>query len=122
MAKILVADDAHEFLEIYRDLIMGMGVAVVTADNGAEAIQVAWREKPSLIVLDLVMPEMTGAECTRLLKQDPTLSEIPVVIITSHFSPRDMEACYRSGADEILSKPFSKEQIVSLLKRYLSKP
>lgn len=121
MAKILVADDSNEFLDIYRELLVGRGMSVVTAANGAEALQVAWMEKPDIIFLDLVMPEMTGAECARLLKQDPSCREIPVVIITSHITPKDMDACYRAGADEIMAKPFSNDQIINLLKRHLTR-
>ncbi|HPR63478.1 MAG TPA: response regulator [Thermoanaerobaculia bacterium] len=122
MAKILVADDSKEFLSLYRDLITSMGVTVITAENGAEAIQRTWSEKPDLVILDLEMPEMTGAECTRLLKQDPSCTSIPVIIVTSHIGQKDMAACYQSGVEEILAKPFSNAQIENLLRRHLSMP
>ena len=117
---ILVADDSHSFLSLYEEVLTRWGVTLHLARNGTEAIQETWRTRPDLIILDFEMPEISGAECARLLKQDPTLKAIPVLIITSHISPEDFEACRRSGADEILAKPFSEEQLYNLLKRHLS--
>ena len=120
MKKILVADDSHEFVSMYSSLLSEMGFVPITASNGAEAVQLAWKERPDLIILDLEMPMMTGAECTRILRQDSSCAVIPVVIITSHISERDMDACYQGGVNEILSKPFSEQQLINLFNRYVS--
>lgn len=119
MQKILIADDSQGFLEIYKKILGRLPFEIIFAKDGADAIKKAWKYKPNLIILDLEMPEMTGAECTRLIKQDPTQKETPVVIVTKHISNRDLEVIYQSGCEEILAKPFSKDQLINLIKRYL---
>lgn len=119
MPKILIAEDSQNFLEIYKSILKDTGVELYFAKDGAEAIKKIWKYKPDMVILDLEMPEMTGAECTRLIKQDPTQKDTPIVIITKHLSQRDLEIMYQSGCEEILSKPFTKEQLLSVVKRYL---
>ncbi|MEJ5167021.1 MAG: response regulator [Thermoanaerobaculia bacterium] len=119
MPKVLLADDSKNFLEIYKNILKGLQVELYFAEDGADAIKKTWKYKPDLVILDLEMPEMSGAECTRLIKQDPTQKNTPIVIVTKHLSQRDLEVMYKSGCEEILSKPFTKEQLLSVIKRYL---
>lgn len=119
MAKIVIADDSQNLLEIYKDILKDFEIEIYFAKDGADAIKKTWKYKPNLVILDLEMPEMTGAECTRLIKQDPTQKNTPIIIVTKHLSQKDLEVMYQSGCDEILSKPFSKEQLLSVIKRYL---
>lgn len=119
MYKVLVADDSQGFLEIYKKILKEFNLELILAKDGAEAIKKAWKFKPELIILDLEMPEMSGAECARLLKQDPTQKDTPIVIITKHLSKKDLEVMYKSGCDEIIAKPFTEEQLKNLIKRYL---
>lgn len=119
MAKILLADDSRTFLRYYQKVFAQLGLQVVEAASGTEAIEKAWKEKPSLILLDLEMPGMSGAECTRLLKQDATCRAIPIILITQHISDRDMEVMFQSGCDEILAKPVSPLQLKGVVERHL---
>ncbi len=119
MKKVLLADDSKTFLSYYGKVFGPLGIQVVEASTGTEAIEKAWKEKPALILLDLEMPGMSGAECTRLLKQDPTCKAIPVVLITQHISEKDMEVMYQSGCDEILAKPVSPVQLKGVVQRYI---
>ena len=119
MHKIIIADDSQSFLKLYNDFLKELPVEIIYAKDGAEAIKKTWKYKPSLVILDLEMPEMSGADCTRLIKQDPTQKDTPIVIVTKHISQKDLEIMYQSGCDEIIAKPFTKEQLVNLVKRYL---
>ncbi len=80
MAKILIADDSQGYLEIYKKILKDLKIDLIFAKDGADAIKKAWKHKPNLIILDLEMPEMSGADCTRIIKQDPTQKDTPVVI------------------------------------------
>ncbi len=119
MYKILIADDSKCLLEIYNKILRELKLELIFAEDGADAIKKTWKHKPDLILLDLEMPEMTGAECTRLIKQDPTQKNTPIVIITKHISQKDLDVMYQSGCEEIISKPFTERQLINLVKRYL---
>lgn len=119
MARILVADDSKTLLELYKSVFMSEGHEVLWASQGDQAIQYAWKYHPDLILLDHAMPGMRGAECARLLKQDPSCQKIPLIIITGRISPKEMEACLQSGADEVVIKPLSLAKLVDILNRYL---
>lgn len=119
MHKIVISDDSQSLLKIYKEYLKDLTVEIIFAKDGADAIKKTWKYKPSLVILDLEMPEMSGAECTRLIKQDPTQKNTPIVIVTKHISQKDLEIMYQSGCDEIIAKPFEKEQLVNLVKRYL---
>ncbi len=117
--KVLLADDSQTFLNFYQKVFGALGVEVVQASTGPEAVALAWKERPDLIILDLEMPGMSGAECTRLLKQDPSCAPIPIILITQHISARDMEVMLRSGCEEVLAKPVSARQLQQVLNRHL---
>jgi CheY-like chemotaxis protein len=119
LKKVLLADDSRTFLNYYGKVFAPLGIEVVEAASGTEAIEQAWKEKPSLILLDLEMPGMSGAECARLLKQDPTCKAIPIVLITQHISQKDMDVMVQSGCEEILAKPVSPLQLRGVIQRYL---
>jgi CheY-like chemotaxis protein len=117
--KILLADDSQTFLSFYETVFRRLGAEVVRATAGPEAVALAWKEKPDLILLDLEMPGMSGAECTRLLKQDPTCAHIPIILVTRHISERDLDTMMRSGCEEVLAKPVSALQLRQVMARHL---
>lgn len=117
--KVLLADDSQTFLSFYEKVFQQLGAEVVQASAGPEAVALAWKEKPDLIILDLEMPGMNGAECTRLLKQDPTCARIPIILVTQHISARDMDTMMRSGCEEVLAKPVSALQLRQVMARHL---
>lgn len=117
--KVLLADDSQTFLSFYQQVFGALGAEVVQASTGPEAVALAWKERPDLIILDLEMPGMSGAECTRLLKQDPSCARIPIVLVTQHISDKDMELMIRSGCEEVIAKPVSALQLQQVVNRYL---
>jgi DNA-binding response OmpR family regulator len=115
--KVLVVDDEEQIRELLREFLIGAGYEVLVAANGEEAIEVAQRERPHLILLDIRMPELDGVEtCVRLKTHDKTHS-IPVIIATA-FDDTLAEAL-DAGADDFVSKPFQLEEIGLRIKSLL---
>ncbi|HPI93231.1 MAG TPA: response regulator [Deltaproteobacteria bacterium] len=118
-AKILLVEDNENNRYLAKFLLEREGFTVDTATNGALAIEMARREKPDLIVMDIQMPEMDGYETARRLKSDPDLHRIPVVGVSSYAMPGDRDKAIRSGFAGYIEKPVNPEtfgrDIVSFL-------
>lgn len=117
--KILLVDDVAFFRDVMRDYFRRTPVNMLFAGNGQEAIDIAVKEWPDLIYMDVAMPEMTGIEACRKLKADPRLAKIPVLLIFTpdrDASENDVKA---SGCDGYLKKPFGREEFLNLGHRYL---
>jgi CheY-like chemotaxis protein len=117
--KILVVDDESMMALLYKAHIERAGYSMLAASSGPEAIELAGREMPSLIVMDIILGEMDGLSALRELKKLETTKAIPVIIITasvsSHYATkRESEA---SGAVGFLTKPLSPAQLVAEIKR-----
>ncbi len=102
--KILIADDSPVIRHAVAALLGKNGIEAVTAENGIEAIQKFYAEMPDLVLMDIQMPGMTGYVACRLLKEDWTVANIPVLILTAHDSAEDRYWSAKSGADGYLTK------------------
>lgn len=109
---LLVVDDEPDVVDLVRYRLNGAGFEVLTADNGLEALRLAREHRPELIVLDLMLPEMTGEEVCRRLKQEPDTTGIPVLMLTAKAGPNERIAGLEIGADDYLAKPFSPRELV----------
>ena len=117
MAKnALIVDDSKAELANLKAILSDAGWMVSTADQGKEAIQKAKSEKPSIIFLDIVMPDMDGYEACRLLAADPATKDIPVVFVTSKGQKADKVWGQMQGAKGHVTKPYSADQITDQLK------
>jgi twitching motility two-component system response regulator PilH len=114
--KALIVDDSKAELTNLKTILSDAGWMVVTADQGKEAIQKAQAEKPSIIFLDIVMPDMDGYEACRLLAADPATKDIPVVFVTSKGQKADKVWGQMQGAKGHVTKPYSADQITDQLK------
>lgn len=117
MAKILVVDDepiVHRLLEHY---LRGAGFETLQATNGREALEIAGRESPQLIVMDVMMAEMDGLTALRRLKKEEGTRQIPVIMITanSHYVTRQESEA--AGAALFVTKPFSPNQLLAEIRR-----
>jgi len=117
--KVLLVDDVNMFLELQKMFLKLSSVHVITASNGYEAIEVARRERPALIFLDLHMPGMNGDECCIAIKADPELKSLPVVMITSEGKVADQSLCYNAGCDGFLTKPLDRVLYLETARKYL---
>lgn len=117
--KILLVDDVDFFREVMRDYFKRTPADICMANNGREAIDMAQREWPDLIYMDVAMPVMTGIEACRELKAHPKLKRIPVVLIFTPDRDATEEEVQTSGCDGFLKKPFGREEFLNLGHRYL---
>ncbi|QSB46219.1 response regulator [Altererythrobacter sp. FM1] len=112
MADILIADDDPILVEILKFRLEGAGYSVVAASDGAQALETAKEIRPDLIVLDSMMPIMSGPAVLTALKADPDLKDIPVVMLTARNGEADIVAGLKSGAAEYLTKPFIPQELL----------
>ena len=117
--KILMVDDIPLFLEIQKGFLRMAPIAILTAKNGAEGLEVARRERPDLIFMDLHMPVMDGAECCRRIKSDPDIGKTPVVMVTTAGRPEDQQTCQAAGCNDYITKPVDKPVFLHVARQYL---
>ncbi|MCO5176552.1 MAG: response regulator transcription factor [Thermomicrobiales bacterium] len=105
---ILVADDDAPILRLVRAKLQTDGYAVVTATNGAEAVETAERERPDLVILDIMMPVMDGLEAMKHIRQ---VSTVPIILLTARASGSDKIRGLDQGADDYVTKPFDPDEL-----------
>jgi DNA-binding response OmpR family regulator len=119
MRRILVVDDEPELREQVKARLEHMGYAVLTASDGEEAIAVARREKPDLILLDVLMPKLNGYQVCRELKSHPETQATPVLMLTAKAQEGDRFWGQKTGADDYITKPFTMGILVQKVQQYL---
>ncbi|GAB4240673.1 MAG: response regulator transcription factor [Candidatus Methylacidiphilales bacterium] len=112
MSKILVIDDEPDVLDILAINLKAAGFSVVTADNGSVGLNKAKSEVPALIVLDLMLPQMSGIEVCKALRRDSATAKIPIIMLTAKSDEVDRIVGLELGADDYVAKPFSPREIV----------
>jgi twitching motility two-component system response regulator PilH len=105
MAKILIVDDSRTERAFTASVVKKLGHEVLQAEDGQEGIDVAKAENPALIILDVVMPKMDGLSALRIMKKDPDLKKIPVIICSSKNQKNDITWGKMQGATEYITKP-----------------
>ena len=111
--KILVIDDSDLMLNIIRDIIEGAGYDVVTASSGKEGLELVRKEKPDLVLLDVIMPEMNGFEVCEILRNDDSNNLLPIIILTAKSKDEDKLRGLELGADDYITKPFNPRELIS---------
>ncbi|MHA2248222.1 MAG: response regulator [Candidatus Hodarchaeales archaeon] len=116
---ILIVDDEEKIVEI-ESLILSMeGYEVLTANDGREAINLLKKlEPPDLILLDILMPNVSGLEVCRWIKQQPKLDDMPIIFLSAVVSQKSREEAMNAGGNEYLEKPFATEDLLELIKKY----
>ena len=118
MTKVLVCDDSATDLMNIKNIVEAAGCMPITATSGAEVLDKAKVEKPDLIFLDIIMPEMDGFEACRKLHDDPSTKDIPVIFVTSKHQKADRVWAQMQGASDFISKPYTPDQIASKIKNF----
>ena len=118
--RILVVEDQEDNRRILRDMLTNVGYEVVEAEHGGKALTAAVTHRPDLILMDIQLPVLDGYEATRQLKAEPTLREIPIIVITSYALSGDEEKARAAGSDDYVTKPFSPRQLLAKIRSYLS--
>ncbi len=118
MKKILVVED----VDFNRDLVVQLledKYHVIEAVNGQEGVELAERERPELILMDLSLPVMDGWEATRRLKANDDLRSIPIIALTAHAMAGDKEKALAAGCDDYLVKPLDEDELMARIAKYL---
>ena len=119
MQKILLVDDSKTELHFLSDLLAKRGFSVRTAENGEEALRRLSEDKPDLILMDVVMPNLNGFQATRAISKEPTTAQIPVVLVTTKDQETDKVWGMRQGAKAYITKPFTELQLVEVINSLL---
>lgn len=123
--KILLVDDEPDILEIVAYNLSNEGYKIITAQNGLEGLQKAKKERPHLIILDVMMPEMDGIEACEQIRKIPDLNDSIITFLTARGEDYSQMAGFDAGADDYITKPIKPKLLVSkvkaLLRRYKSK-
>jgi CheY-like chemotaxis protein len=118
--KILLVDDSCTARLVNRMIFsQKSNYVLLSASDGKEAVDTARREKPDLILMDIVMPRMTGLEACRVLKKDSETSRIPVILLTTRGEEQYVQEGYASGCSDYLTKPVNDTELLDLLQAYL---
>ncbi len=120
MARILIVDDSPSQLMGIRRIVEKLGHEALTAEDGAAGVEVAKREIPDLILMDVVMPNLNGFQATRTICREPTTKHIPIVLVTTKDQDTDRMWGMRQGAKAYLTKPFSEDELSETITKYVT--
>ncbi|HET7439587.1 MAG TPA: response regulator, partial [Nitrospira sp.] len=119
MAKILVVEDMDSVVDLLRTLLEREGFEVAVAQDGLEALEAVRREKPDLMLLDLILPGLDGLEVLRRVRQDPITAHLPVIVLSGKDEERDKVIGLEIGADDYVTKPFQANELIARVKNRL---
>ncbi len=120
MARILIVDDSPSQLLGIQRIVEKLGHEFITAEDGAAGVEVAKRELPDMILMDVVMPNLNGFQATRTLSRDAATRDIPVVLVTTKDQDTDRMWGMRQGAKAYLTKPFTEDELAGVIQHLLN--
>lgn len=119
MGKILIADDNEQNSRILKDVLESFSYGVFLATSGAEALTIAEKEIPDLILLDVMMPGLSGYEVCQILRRNPQTNHIPIVLLTALGEVEDRIHGYNVGADVFMTKPIDYQELTAVINKFL---
>ena len=119
--KILIVEDEESLLKLESILLTSKGYDVRGVANGQEALDAIAEEKPDLVLLDIMLPEIDGFEVCQRIKDDPATRDVPVIMLTAKKSREDMARGEKVGADWYITKPFKSAMVIETIQRFLAK-
>jgi len=118
-STVLVVDDNEQNLELLIAYLEDLQCGTIAAGTGVEALEIVKEKMPDLVLLDVMMPKMSGFEVCRRLKGDPQTAHIPIIMVTALSELADIERAIDSGTDDFLSKPVNKWELITRVKTML---
>jgi CheY-like chemotaxis protein len=117
--RILVAEDHLDSREALRELLEAFGYEVIEAINGRQAVDAAVKQRPNLILMDVMMPEMDGFEAIRLIRQTPQITNVPIIAVTAMDGAREL--ALHAGANDYVRKPIEIRRLLGLVNGWLAR-
>jgi CheY-like chemotaxis protein len=121
--RILIVEDNGDLLEVLVCQVVCLGYEPMMAKDGLEAVEIATSENPDLIIMDMLLPKLSGMGATvQIRNSSPKAKLIPILAATARAMPGDREQCLRGGCDGYLAKPFTQEELGEAIEKLLKKP
>ena len=117
--KVLIVEDNELNMKLFHDLLEAHGIETVQVRDGKLAYDTALEEKPDLIIMDIQLPEISGLDVTRRLKENPELKPVPVIAVTAFAMKGDEQKIREGGCEDYISKPISVASFISVVKKHL---
>ena len=118
--KVLIVEDNELNMKLFHDLLEAHGIGTVQTKDGHNVLKLAREEKPDLILMDIQLPEISGLDVTRWLKDDEELRSIPVIAVTAFAMKGDEQKIREGGCEDYISKPISVTKFLETVQKYLS--
>jgi len=119
MKKVLIIEDHPDMRELISHQMKQIGFKVIRAERAKEGLEKAVAEKPHLILMDIMMPEMDGWEATRILRSNPETCDIPILAATVLFRESELRDCIEAGCNDCIIKPFTFQELQSKIQEIL---
>ncbi len=119
MKKVLVIEDNENNMYLMRFILEKLGHSVLEAPDGATGVALAIKEHPDLILMDIQLPVMDGYEATRMIREQPTLKDVPIIAVTSYAMVGDREKALEAGCTAYVEKPIEPESFIKELQKYV---
>jgi CheY-like chemotaxis protein len=116
--RVLIVEDTHTVASLMKEYLENKGYEVYMAHNGLEGLNLAKKQLPDLILMDVMMPVMDGMEATRQIRADKSLENVPVIALTALAMPGDRERCFAAGMTDYLSKPIQFKELLKVMDRH----
>ncbi len=116
---VLIVEDNELNMKLFHDLLEAHGYATISASDGMDVLELCRRHRPHLIIMDIQLPEVSGLEVTRWIRQDPELQHIPIIAVTAFAMKGDEDKIRAAGCNAYLAKPISVGGFVSTIKSFL---
>ncbi len=116
---VLIVEDNELNMKLFRDLLEAHGYGTIETRNGNDVLKIAREKKPDLILMDIQLPEVSGLDVTRWLKEDKDLRHIPVIAVTAFAMKGDEQKIREGGCEDYVSKPISVTNFIEIIQRHL---
>lgn len=117
---VLIVEDNELNMKLFQDLLEAHGIRTLETRDGTKVLDIARREKPDLILMDIQLPEISGLDVTKMLKDDAELKSIPVIAVTAFAMKGDEQKIREGGCEDYISKPISVTHFLEVINHYLS--
>ena len=119
--KVLIVEDNELNMKLFNDLLEAHGIETIQTRDGRQAFGLAKAHRPDLLIMGIQLPEVSGLDITKMIKEDPDLKSIPVIAVTAFAMKGDEQKIREGGCEDYISKPISVARFIEIVRRYLEK-